>query len=84
MTVHGMHREASIEIQTSPDAVYDLVSDLPRMGEWSPEKGYVQSTCICYAWHIHVYLKYEIMPSYYLKLSSPPEKISFACLGYLT
>jgi hypothetical protein len=37
MTVHGMHREASIEIQASPEAVYDLVADLPRMGEWSPE-----------------------------------------------
>ena len=37
MTVHGMHREASIEIKASPEAVYDLVSDLPRMGEWSPE-----------------------------------------------
>ena len=37
MTVHGMHREASIEIHASPDAVYDLVADLPRMGEWSPE-----------------------------------------------
>jgi Polyketide cyclase / dehydrase and lipid transport len=37
MTVHGMHREASIEIQASPEAVYDLVSDLSRMGEWSPE-----------------------------------------------
>src|SRR4029450_9532737 len=37
MTVHGMHREASIEIQASPEAVYDLVSNLPRMGEWSPE-----------------------------------------------
>src|SRR5262249_38868847 len=37
MTVHGMHREASIEIHASPEAVYDLVSDLPRMGEWSPE-----------------------------------------------
>jgi len=36
MTVHGMHREASIEIQASPEAVYDLVADLPRMGEWSP------------------------------------------------
>ena len=36
MTVHGMHREASIEIHASPEAVYDLVSDLPRMGEWSP------------------------------------------------
>jgi hypothetical protein len=32
-----MHREASIEINASPEAVYDLVSDLPRMGEWSPE-----------------------------------------------
>jgi len=32
-----MHREASIEIHASPEAVYDLVSDLPRMGEWSPE-----------------------------------------------
>jgi len=28
-----MHREARIEIQASPEAVYDLVSDLPRMGE---------------------------------------------------
>jgi hypothetical protein len=37
MTVHGMHREASIEIHASPEAVYGLVSDLPRMGEWSPE-----------------------------------------------
>jgi hypothetical protein len=37
MTVHGMHREASIEINASPEAVYDLVSNLPRMGEWSPE-----------------------------------------------
>lgn len=24
-------------IKASPQAVYDLVSDLPRMGEWSPE-----------------------------------------------
>ena len=32
MTVHGMHREASIEINASPEAVYDLVADLPRMG----------------------------------------------------
>ena len=37
MGVHGMHREARIEIQASPEAVYDLVSVLPRMGEWSPE-----------------------------------------------
>jgi Polyketide cyclase / dehydrase and lipid transport len=37
MTVHGMHREVSIEINASPEAIYDLISDLPRMGEWSPE-----------------------------------------------
>ena len=27
------YREASVEISASPGAVYDLVSDLPRMGE---------------------------------------------------
>ena len=32
MTVHGMHREASIEINASPEAVYDLISALQRMG----------------------------------------------------
>lgn len=26
-----------IIIRSTPDAVYDLVADLPRMGEWSPE-----------------------------------------------
>lgn len=30
-------REASIEINASPDAVYALVADVTRMGEWSPE-----------------------------------------------
>jgi hypothetical protein len=25
------------DIGVSPDVVYDLISDLPRMGEWSPE-----------------------------------------------
>jgi len=29
--------EASIEIAASPETVYDLVSDVTRMGEWSPE-----------------------------------------------
>jgi hypothetical protein len=29
--------EASIEIGAEPEAVYDLVSDVCRMGEWSPE-----------------------------------------------
>lgn len=31
------YREARIDISASAEAVYDLVSDLPRMGEWSPE-----------------------------------------------
>ncbi len=30
-------REGSIDIDAPPAVVYDLVSDLPRMGEWSPE-----------------------------------------------
>ena len=29
--------EASIEIDASPTVIYDLVSDITRMGEWSPE-----------------------------------------------
>lgn len=37
MTVPGMYHEESIDIRASPSVVYDLVSDLPRMGEWSPE-----------------------------------------------
>ncbi len=37
MTVHRMHHEATVEITATPDAVYGLVSDVPRMGEWSPE-----------------------------------------------
>ncbi len=28
---------ASTEILAEPKTVYDLISDLPRMGEWSPE-----------------------------------------------
>lgn len=28
---------ASTDVAASPDTVYALVSDLPRMGEWSPE-----------------------------------------------
>jgi len=34
MTVHGMHREASIEINTSPEAVYDLVSERHTTRSW--------------------------------------------------
>ncbi len=31
------YREASIEIEADAATVYDLVSDITRMGEWSPE-----------------------------------------------
>jgi len=31
------YQDASIEISASPDVVYGLISDLTRMGEWSPE-----------------------------------------------
>lgn len=34
---HIAHEFASIEIDASPEAVYALVSDITRMGEWSPE-----------------------------------------------
>lgn len=29
--------EASVDIAATPDQVYDMVSDVTRMGEWSPE-----------------------------------------------
>ena len=32
-----MHGEAKVHIDAPPDAVYALVSDITRMGEWSPE-----------------------------------------------
>jgi uncharacterized protein YndB with AHSA1/START domain len=32
-----MRGEEAMEIRASPERVYDLVSDLPRMGEFSPE-----------------------------------------------
>ena len=32
----GLSYSESIVIAASPDAVYDLVSDMTRMGEWSP------------------------------------------------
>ena len=31
------HDEVTIEIAATPETVYDLVSDITRMGEWSPE-----------------------------------------------
>ncbi len=33
----GARVEESIEIAAPPEAVYDLVADIARMGEWSPE-----------------------------------------------
>ena|SRR5438094_6986980 len=29
--------EAKVHIEATPDALYDMVSDITRMGEWSPE-----------------------------------------------
>lgn len=37
MTVEGMYHEETVEIDASADDVYRLVSDIARMGEWSPE-----------------------------------------------
>lgn len=37
MTEPGSTREARTHIEASPETVYAMVSDLPRMGEWSPE-----------------------------------------------
>jgi hypothetical protein len=31
------HDDVSIDIAASPERIYDLVSDITRMGEWSPE-----------------------------------------------
>ena len=33
----GTHGEARLQINTSPEQLYALVSDVTRMGEWSPE-----------------------------------------------
>ena len=37
MTERGSHDEVTIDIAAPPGTVYDLVSDITRMGEWSPE-----------------------------------------------
>jgi hypothetical protein len=29
--------QTTLHIEATPEAVYDLVSDMPRVGEWSPE-----------------------------------------------
>jgi Polyketide cyclase / dehydrase and lipid transport len=33
----GTQSHVSMDVGASPDALYDLVSDVTRMGEWSPE-----------------------------------------------
>jgi uncharacterized protein YndB with AHSA1/START domain len=37
MTKRIAHDEVSIEIAATPETVYGLVSDITRMGDWSPE-----------------------------------------------
>lgn len=37
MTVHDMRHVETIDVAAAPGAVYALVSDMPRMGEFSPE-----------------------------------------------
>ena len=37
MTKRIPHDEVTTEIAAAPQAVYALVSDITRMGEWSPE-----------------------------------------------
>jgi uncharacterized protein YndB with AHSA1/START domain len=37
MTKRIAHDEVSIEIAATPETVYALVSDITRMGDWSPE-----------------------------------------------
>jgi uncharacterized protein YndB with AHSA1/START domain len=34
---HPTTAERSIEIDAPPEAIYDLITDVTRMGEWSPE-----------------------------------------------
>ena len=43
MTARKRHDSVSIEIDAPPEGVYALVSDITRMGEWSPE-------CVRCAW----------------------------------
>ena len=33
----GTRGEASLHVNVPPEKLYDLVSDVTRMGEWSPE-----------------------------------------------
>src|ERR1019366_7209792 len=33
----GTRGEASLRVSVTPDRLYELISDITRMGEWSPE-----------------------------------------------
>ncbi|MDX6233621.1 MAG: hypothetical protein QOH68_2658, partial [Nocardioidaceae bacterium] len=33
----GTTGEARVQVDAAPEVLYDLVSDVTRMGEWSPE-----------------------------------------------
>lgn len=37
MAAEGIEGQATIEVQSPPEKVYALVTDVSRMGEWSPE-----------------------------------------------
>ena len=37
MSTEQQHAEVSVDVKASPEVVWGLVSDLARMGEWSPE-----------------------------------------------
>jgi uncharacterized protein YndB with AHSA1/START domain len=37
MAAEGIEGRATIQIQAPPEKVYDMIADVSRMGEWSPE-----------------------------------------------
>jgi len=37
MAAEGIEGRATIQIQAPPEKVYDMITDVSRMGEWSPE-----------------------------------------------
>lgn len=37
MAAEGIEGRATIQVQAPPEKVYDMVTDVSRMGEWSPE-----------------------------------------------
>ncbi len=37
MAAEGVEGRATVHIEAPPEKVYDMISDVTRMGEWSPE-----------------------------------------------